>query len=201
MVARLFPKGTILAANKRAKNLRDLLIRSDPYRVKEGIDSNTCNGYVPCASTCDSCRTYVVACKEFKCFATGRTFKVRKTFSCEAKNVIYLAYCIKCHKQDIGSTFHWKPRLRNYKSHINKKVYSCRIVKHFIDECCGQPLNIRFHIIDMIDNVEGMSTELIDELLLMKEQFWIGTLLTQYHGLNSTHDWQRKKRNDREKVM
>ena len=199
-VAKLFPKGTILVANKRASNLRDLLIRSDPYRTKVN-NSSLSNGYIPCNSNCDSCNNFVIPCTEFKCFATDRIFKVRDNYCCKSKNVIYLAYCIKCSKQGVGSTVDWKPRLSNYKSHINKKVYSCHIVKHFINDCSGHPLQIKFHIIDSLNNVEGLSSDEIDDLLLQKEQYWIGTLLTQYYGLNSTHDWKRKRRNDREKII
>ena len=59
--------------------------------------------------------------------------------------------------------------------------------------------NLRFILLDCVDNVDGLSTEKIDELLLEKERFWIGTLVTQHKGLNSIHDWVRTKRNEREK--
>ena len=55
------------------------------------------------------------------CFATGVKFKIRRDSNCNTKNVIYLAYCKKCYKQGVGSCIEWKPRLRNYKSHIKKK--------------------------------------------------------------------------------
>ena len=39
------------------------------------------------------------------------------------RNVIYIAFCLNCLKQRVGSTVvGWKPRLRNYKSHIKKKM-------------------------------------------------------------------------------
>ena len=85
--------------------------------------------------------------------------------------------------------------MRNYKSHINKGVKSCHIVKHFLDVHKGFE-NLRFIMLHSVDNVDGLSTERIDELLLEKEKFWIGT---QHKGLNSTHDWARTKRNEREK--
>ena len=71
-------------------------------------------------------------------------------------------------------------------------------MKHFIDVCCGDRLNI--HIIDSVNNISGLSSDQIDDLLLQKEQYWIGTLLTQHKGLNSTHDWVRKKRTEKEKL-
>ena len=58
---------------------------------------------------------------------------------------------------------------------------------------------MRFILVDVLENVENLSIERIDELLLEKEKFWIGTLITQHKGLNGTHDWNRSKRTEREK--
>ena len=106
-------------------------------------------------------------------------------------------YCIlfNCLKQRVGSTVDWKPRLRNYKSHTKKKVRSCSIVNHFIDVCSATddlPRNIRFIIIDQLNNTNSLSPDEIDDVLLQKERFWISTLVTIHKGLNSTHDWNRK---------
>ena len=37
------------------------------------------------------------------------------------KNVLYIVFCLNCLIQGVRSTVDWKPRLQNYKSHINKK--------------------------------------------------------------------------------
>ena len=100
----------------------------------------------------------------------------------------------------MGSTFVWKPRLSNYKYHIANGIETCGIVKHFINQCvdpddpCGY---LVFQIIDGLDNVDNLSTDEIDDLLLAKEKFWIGTLLTQHAGMNCSHDWNRTKRCDK----
>lgn len=39
-----------------------------------------------------------------------------------SKNVIYIAYCLSCLKQGVGSTVDWKPWLRDYKLHMKKKI-------------------------------------------------------------------------------
>ena len=107
-----------------------------------------------------------------------------------------MAYCKKCHRLGVGSCVEWKPRLRNYKSHI-KKNPTFRIVKHFIDECCelNDPFKyLGFLIIDVLNNVENLSRDDIEALLLQKENFWIGTLVTQHKGLNGSHDWNRRSR-------
>lgn len=195
--ANVFPE-KIMVAHKRGKNLRDLMVRGDPYNIKTDLLSNHIGGYKKCDKKCESCDFFVIPTDTVECFATKKTYKVRRNLSCESKYVIYLAFCILCMKQGVGSTFDWKPRMRNYKSHINKGKKTCRIVKHFLEEHQGFH-NLRFILLDCVDNVDGLSTEEIDDLLLEKERFWIGTLVTQHKGLNSTHDWVRTKRNDREK--
>ena len=144
----------------------------------------------------------MVAKRSFECFATKRVYKVRRSTSCVSKNVIYIAFCLNCLKKGVGSTVDWKPRLRNYKSHINKKVRSCSIVNHFIDFCSDKDdpsRNIRFIIIDQLNNANSLFPDDIDDLLLQKERFWILTLVTIHKGLNSTHDWNIKRRIERAK--
>ena len=124
------------------------------------------------------------------------------TKSCVSKNVIYIAFCLNCLKQGVGSTVDWKPRLQNYKSHIKKKVRSCSIANHFIDVCSDTDdpsRNIRFIIIDQLNNTSSFSPDEIDDLLLQKERFWISTLVTIHKGLNNTHDWNRTRRTERPK--
>ena len=159
---------------------------------------NTPKGYSICGKTCASCNIFVIASSTLKCFATNKVYKIKRHLTCETRNVIYVAFCVKCQKQGVGSTVEWKPRMRNYKSHINKDRKTCRIAKHFIDVHKGWE-NLRFFLVDCLNNVNGLNSDQIDDLLLEKEKFWIGTLVTQHKGLNSTHDWVRSKRNDREK--
>ena len=100
--------------------------------------------------------------------------------------------------QGVGSTTKWKPRLSNYKSHIKKKIKKpCKIVQHFLSVCTDPDLPhkyLRFVLIDCLNNVKNLSSKEIDDLLLKKEKFWIGTLQTVHSGLNSSHDWNRVQR-------
>ena len=199
----LFPPSSILVANKRCNNLQELLSRADPYNIKSDLTDNSYHGYKKCDSRrCDSCNHFVVETNEIKCFATGRKFKIRRDSSCSSNNVIYMAYCKKCQKQGVNSTIKWKPRLANYKSHIKKGIPSCEIVKHFLNDCkdSEEPSkNLGFIIIDVLNNTENLSLSEIDDLLLEKERFWIGTLVSQHKGLNGSHDWVRAKRSERKK--
>ena len=176
--------------------MKELLTNAHPYNTINNVDDEM-HTYVPCKQRCDSCANFVVAKSSFKCFATKRVYKVRRS-----KNVIYIAFCLNCLKHRVGSTVDWKPRFRNYKSHIKKKVRSCSIVNHFIDVCSDTDdlsRNIRFIIIDQVNNTNNLSPDDIDDLLLQKERFWISTLVTIHKGLNSTHDWNRKRRTERAK--
>ena len=197
----IFPEGTLLVANKREKNLQELLMRSDPYNVKADHQTQEPQGYHRCSYVnCDSCKNFVDETTYVTCHATGRKYQIRRETSCSSRNVIYVAYCIKCKKQGVGSTIAWKPRLSNYKSHIKKKKPTCRTVRHFIEDCNDNGFNnLRFILVDQLNNVDGLTTDEIDELLLQKEKFWIRTLITQHHGFNSKHDLNRKKRSEREK--
>ena len=109
----------IMVAYKREKNLKELLTRADPYNSISNVDDEM-HTYVPCIQRCDSCANFVVAKSSSECFATKRIYKVRRSTSCVSKNVIYIAFCLNCLKQGVGSTVDWKP-LRNYKSRIYKE--------------------------------------------------------------------------------
>ena len=79
---------------------------------------------------------------------------------------------------------------------------SCSVVNHFIDVCSetdDSSRNIRFIIIDQLNNRNNLSPDDIDDLLLQKERFCISTLVTINIGLNSTHDWNRESRTGRPK--
>ena len=73
-------------------------------------------------------------------------------------------------------------------------------MRHFIGNCNDNGFNnLRFTIMDWLNNVDGLTAE-IDDLLLEKEKFWIRALVTQHHGLNKKHDLNRKKRCEHEKL-
>ena len=109
----------------------------------------------------------------------------------------YNLYCIlfKLFKTRSQSTVDSKPKLQNYKSHIKKKVRSCRIVNHFIDVCSDTDdpsRNVRFIIIDQLSNTNSLSSDKIDDLLLQKKYFgcqrlslYIKDLITHMIGIEN----------------
>ena len=158
-----FQKIVFLWQNKRENNLKDLLLRSDPYNIKRDLLHNTKHGYESCEKKCDSCNNFVDEATAIKCFATGRIFKIRRDSSCQMENVIYVAFCLNCQKKGVGSTVSWKSRLRNYKSYIKNNLKSWKIVRHFIEECKGVS-NLCFILVDVLKNVDHCSSDEIEEL-------------------------------------
>ena len=68
------------------------------------------------------------------------------------------------------------------------KISSCSIINQFIDVCNNtgsSSRNIRFIIIDQLNDKNSYSPYEIDNLLLQKKRFSISTLLIN-KGLNST---------------
>ena len=58
--------------------------------------------------------------------------------SCKDDSVVYCATCLKCQKQDVGSTVtEFCTRWSNPKSHINTKRKTCTFAKHFVEQKCG----------------------------------------------------------------
>ena len=200
---KIFPQDSFQVVNRRSKNLKELILRADPYSTK-----TTQSGHYEKCGRCDLCKNFVSGSAQIECFATGRIFNLRKNINCETRNVVYVAYCTKCSQQGVGSTVKWIPMLSNYKGHIKKKLKTCRIVRHFAETCFDNDEQVRmnpgkyitFHIIDTLDNVDGLSTEQIDNLLHEKEKMWIRNFVTAHKGLNSHHDLNRVKRCEREKL-
>ena len=127
ILKRLYPENSILVARKKENNLKDLLLRSDPYNIKRDLLDSTKYGYKNCKKKCDSYNNLADEATAIKCFATGRIFKIRRDSLCQTINVIHVTYCLNFQKQSIGSNESWKPHLRNHKSHIKKK---CKKLKN-----------------------------------------------------------------------
>ena len=104
-----------------------------------------------------------------KCFATGTIFKIRRDSSCQMENMIYIAYCLNCQKQGVSSAVSWKPRLRNYNSHIKNNVKGYKTVRNFIKEC-KRVSNLCLILVDVLNNVDHFSSDETEDWLLQKEQ-------------------------------
>ena len=49
----VFPENSIMVAHKRGKNLKDLMVRGDPYNIKSDLTGGSSGGYLKCGQKCD----------------------------------------------------------------------------------------------------------------------------------------------------
>ena len=127
--------------------------------------------FVPCKKRCDSCTNLMIAKSSFECFVTKRVYEE-----------LHLL----------------KPILRNFKSHINKKLQTCSICNHVIDVCSDTDdpsRNIKFIIIDQLNNTNSLSHLMKMMIYCYKKKDFRFQRLPPHK--NSTHHWNRKRRTER----
>ena len=86
----------------------------------------------------------------------------------------------------LSPTVSLKPILHNYKSPIKKNAHSCKIVKHFINECSDREMPFKylaFVILDVVKNRSGLTRNEIENMLLEKEKYRNSPLS------HNTKDW------------
>ena len=133
-LSRVFPNGAkdFQASERReAKNIKEILAKSKVRMLTNNEDDP---GSRPCDRECSYCHLLrETEGKDFKSVTTGCKYKVRQKITCEAKDVIYLVTCKRYNIQGVGCTTELKSRIRNYRSHHNKKNKSCGITEHFLE--------------------------------------------------------------------
>ena len=191
IASQIFPVNSIKIINKRCQNLKELLLRADPYTVAKVNNIELDNAHCG-KKLCDSCNNFLTHSTSFTCFATGRKFIVKKALTCKTPHIIYLATCMNCKQQGVGLSKNFPSRLSTYKTHSKEKYDGCGISIHW-NHVCRQDDNpvayMNFQLIDCVDNTEAMDDKQIRSLLKEKERFWIGTLVSIHKGMNNTNDW------------
>ena len=89
----LFPKNSTIVANKRGRNLQELLTRADPYNIENDLLDLNVHGYKKCGKMCDSCNNFVDETSFVISKPTGQKYWIRRDSTCTTKNVICLTYC------------------------------------------------------------------------------------------------------------
>ena len=172
----ILPEGAICVAYKRNANLKELLAPSNPFKRRLSTEPTGC--FKCKAKRCDCCQNFLEEGSTFISESSGRVFQIGKFLTCTSDKVVYLARCVACGLQGVGSTINFKTRLANYKSHIKHNRRTCGIVNHFLDNHNADHSLLKFML---IDQRHGNLREC--------ENFWIGMLLTNQRGLNFTHDY------------
>ena len=122
-----FQDGSIIVANKRCQNLKDLSFRGDPYNIKHDLTDIVPHLYKTCGQKCDLCDNFVASQSYMISNATERKYYIRRDSTCSIPNVAYIAYCKKCKNEGFGSTISWKSKLRKYKGHIKNMLIHGRL--------------------------------------------------------------------------
>jgi len=168
---RVFASG-VQVAYSRHKNLKDLLCKSTLYEIhKRPIRSLA--GWHICMKRCIAC-VYSKNMNQFKCTATGKTYKIYQQIGCEDKNIIYVIQCKKCSAQYVGKTSGtFKARVNKHRNSIGQS--NTNVAKHF--EQSGHSVQDFFAY--AIEKVRG------DAFVLgTRERFWIDTMDVISHGMN-----------------
>ena len=100
-LANIFPKGSIISSFRRAKNIKEILVKPKNTNCSASPSEQGC---FKCNGKCDLCKNYLVETNFFTSCRTGRYYRIRQHITCKSRNVIYLVTCNKCNLQYVGST-------------------------------------------------------------------------------------------------
>ena len=174
---------SIMVGYRRHKNIKEILSPPACPKTKNSKPppSAGCN---KCTSKCYVCRNFLIESSTITSVATGLSYKIKDALSCKDDWVIYFATCVKCQKQDVGSTFtDFYTRWSNHKSHINKSQKTCTLAKHFIEKQCGLH-NLKVTLVEKVK----VKTE---KYLEKREGHWQRQLFTMHpHGLNIRKEFE-----------
>ena len=116
-----------LVANRRPRNLKDLLVRASSKPPQIDYQGSSQCGRPRC-KTCARIKTGT----RFSSATTGETFHARVTANCKSKNVVYLIQCNKCSKQYVGETENaLHLRMNGHRSDYNRKLPDKPVAVHF----------------------------------------------------------------------
>ena len=130
----LFPRGSIIPAFPRSKDLKELLAPSrfklkPPKRDKQVVTTMVVLNAIEIDAT--FVRISLWNLNHFLVFRRAKKYTIRSRLSCDSKNVIYLASCKKCRLQYVGSTTaDFRIRFRNHKS-VMLTNKTCEVAVHF----------------------------------------------------------------------
>ena len=107
-----------------------MLVRSRYSRHR--TDDSDKLGNINCKK-CNLCKYFLSDnTVTIKSSSTKQTHYINQSISCTDEHVIYVITDLVCNRQNVGSTdSNMRIRFSNHKSHIKKKINSCRVAVHF----------------------------------------------------------------------
>ena len=167
-------------AHKRARNLRDTLVRADLYNPPKHFLSTLPSGNFPCHN-CIHCNAMIKS-ESFLHPHSGKKYAVKGRITCKTKYVVYLLKC-PCGLCYVGKTIREiKTRFSEHKSSIRNNDEKSSVARHF--NSVGHSVSsLRFQGIEVVNPLKRGGDR--DRALLQKEAYWIHTLQTEHpKGLN-----------------
>ena len=185
-------KTRIRTGFRRTKNLKDLLVPSEPPDLNRNDTSNSdVLGCFRCdRKVCDACHNFLLPSNRIKSVATGKVIN-RHSLSCRTDYIIYCAICMLCNRQCVGSSVNFPARLSNHKSHIKQKKRTCRLVNNFIDNAHDHPLSgLKFVLIEQVSTKN-------EEFLEQREGYWQAQLWTyEPYGFSAKKEFNSGRRRE-----
>ena len=182
---KLFPDSSIFPAYRRSKSLHDLLKKPKKEEAFRESGCFKCNRV-----RCDLCHNYLREGSHFTSAVTGKSYPINAKVSCTSVNVVYLATCVKCNVQYVGSTSNqFKVRFRNHKSDMLQGKSRCELAIHFKTNNHSLQ-DIEFKVIEQITK-----TSQVESILTKREGYWLAQLQSIHPlGLNKRKEFNSYKR-------
>ena len=129
VLLRCFPKPS-LVAYKRAKNLKDILIKARLSTKRKS--ARICGGFRFCGRFCMVCKTSKRTMTH-KCHKTGQEWKITAPINCETTNVVYKLECRRCPGfVYIGETQRrFCDRVAEHRGYVTQKKLDHPVGRHF----------------------------------------------------------------------
>ena len=167
-------------AHKRAKNLRDTVVRADLYNPPKHFLDSLPSGNFPCHN-CIHCNAMIRG-DSFLHPHSGKKYPVKGRISCKTKYVVYLLKC-PCGLCYVGKTIReLKTRFSEHKSAIRNNDEKSSVARHF--NAVGHDVcTLRFQGLEVVNPSKRGGDR--GKSLLKREAYWIHTLQTECpRGLN-----------------
>ena len=149
---KVFKKSRVVFGTRQPKSLRKSFVRSKFSFAKQ---KKKVSGLFNCQRECKYHKQgYITPCLTFN-FGKKQEFSwvYRRSFDCNAKNVIYVLVCRKCWKFYIGETKDLKKRTRKHKSDIFlPKNSNCRELAEHLRSCSPSAPQFRIFPILYVDD-------------------------------------------------
>ena len=183
----VFPRGSIIPAFSRGRNLGEHIAPTNPVRERREREEGGC---YPCTSPRGRCLLHQSGALQQVTTITsredGRVWRISKRITCSSKNLVYHILCPCTTPRDyVGSAQDFKQRFSKHKSDLRMGRWdNCGLTRHFQ----------QFHQGDMEEAIDHLRVTLVDcvvgafreEKLLQLEKDWILNLGTSGPlGLNS----------------